>query len=97
MFWNSCFRIGLAVLSLFDPRGCCSCLSVLFRSVVQNPIATVMFCFCLDPVVGSGLSLFGAKGPFMIVVICHRGLGYLNFSVLTVVYLLFHTLTNTHT
>jgi hypothetical protein len=42
-----------------------------------------LFCsVCSDQVVCSGLSLFGSKESFIPVVICHRGLWYVNLPVL---------------
>ncbi|MCH95018.1 hypothetical protein A2U01_0015991, partial [Trifolium medium] len=44
-------------------------------SSLQDPIAAVMFRFRSDPAVCDGLGVFGSKGPFIHVVICHRDCG----------------------
>jgi hypothetical protein len=69
-----CSFLGLVLIH------CCRFWLLLVS--LQDPFATVRWSD-----IGSlwGLGLFGSKGPFIPAVLCHRGLWYVNLSVLTVV------------
>jgi hypothetical protein len=81
--------------SIIYPSHCWCYLCVIVW--LFDPIAAVMSCFRSDPAVCGSVGLFGSKGPFMLVVLYHRGCGTWICPCWRSIHLPFYTSTNAYT
>jgi hypothetical protein len=91
------FGVVLFTCASGDRLWCCYKLSaLLFAAASELPVSTVCFCFRSNSTCLPGFGFVCSKGQFMPAMLCHRGLWYVNSSVLAVGLFAVHTLANAH-